>query len=147
MTTLYCYQPVVTTGPTGTVIRHTSDEDNQISRVAELDGYTYIAVPDGVALPEQPSEITVEEVTLDDALRESIKAASRPCQLIAQRMQEQIRARYSLDDELYLARIGIGSQRGTYTLSAEEDALLDDYQAYVEGVRDWGRAERAKLGL
>jgi len=125
-----------------------AEGESQATELCTLgDGYTYVALADGATLPAQPDAITVEPVTLDDALREQIKAASPQCKLIARRMQEQIRARYGLEDELYLTRIGVGQNRGSYTPTAEESALLDDYQAWVEGVRDWGRAERAKLGL
>lgn len=125
-----------------------ADGESQATELCTLDdGYTYVAVEDGAELPAQPAELTIEQVELTAALRETIKQNSPHTALIQQRMQQQIRARYSLDDELYLARIGVGQNRGTYTTTAEEDALLDDYQAYVEGVRDWGRGERAKLGL
>lgn len=45
------------------------------------------------------------------------------------------------------ARIGVGAATGMYTPSASELAEMTEFGAFVEGVRNWGRAERAKLGL
>lgn len=115
-----------------------------------IGGVTYCYLPDGAPLPaDQPAEIaaSIQAVTLTDALRESIKAASPHVRLIAARMQEKIRAAYPLEEELYLARIAVGALRGTYILQAGESERLGAYQALVESVREWGRAERAKLGL
>ena len=82
-----------------------------------------------------------------DALKEQIKAASRPCQLIAEAMQQRIRAVYSVEDEQYFARIGVGAALGVYIFQpGEQDALLA-FGAHVEGVRQWGRLEREKIGL
>jgi len=113
------------------------------------DGYTYVAVPAGVDLPEQPAEIaaSVETVTLTPELREAIKAASPHCKLISERMIERIRERYSVDDELFFARIMVGAGAGLYEMQAGEMAEVAAYKEHVEAVRDWGRAERAALGL
>ncbi len=111
------------------------------------DGYTYYAVPDGVTLPDQPDQISVQSVTLTAELREQIKGASSHCAFIAERMQQMIRARYSPDDEMYFARIGTGAALGVYQFEAGEEAAVLEYGAYVESVRQWGRAERALLGL
>ena len=80
-------------------------------------------------------------------LRAEIRAASPQCRLIDAQMIEQIRSMYTQDDEMYLARIGVGAALGTYTPSESELATLRDYQAWVEGVREWGRAQRAALGV
>lgn len=113
------------------------------------DGYTYISVPDGVTLPEQIPEIaaTLETVTLTDPLREAIKTASTHCQLIAERVIEQIRTKYTVDDELYIARIAVGALQGSYTLQPGEAELIATYQADIEASREWGRQQRAELGL
>lgn len=120
------------------------------TELATVEGITYVALPDGAALPaKQPQEIAanVAPVTLTDALRDAIKAASPHCALISARMQEQIRARYSLEDEQYFARIGVGVALGAYTFEPGEQAALLAFGAHVESVRAWGRAEKAKLGL
>lgn len=106
-----------------------------------------MSVPDGVVLPAQPTQITVVAIMLTDALREQIKAASPHSRLIGQRMIDTIRAAYSIDDEMYFARIGVGAANGLYVPAASEMEGLATFGAFVEGVREWGRSERAKLGL
>ena len=110
-----------------------------------LDGLTYISGPD--ELPAQPEQITVEPVELTAELRDQIKAASPHVQLIQQRMEERIRARFSAEHEIYLTRIGVGQALGSYQMSPGEVAELMEYQAFVEAARAWGREQRAGLGL
>jgi len=125
-----------------------SGESPSVTELAVLeDGYTYVAVPEGVTLPDQPSQITVEPVTMTPLLREQLKAASPHCQLITQRMQEQIRSNYSLEDEMYFARIGVGAVNGLYTPAPEEMQAMTVFGEFVESVRQWGRDQRALLGL
>lgn len=114
------------------------------------DGYTYVTVPEEVILPtEQSASVTetLETVALTDELRERIKAASPHCQLIAQRVLERIRERYSVDDELFFARITIGQQMALYDMPADELAEVAAFKDWVEQARAWGRAQRAALGL
>jgi hypothetical protein len=116
------------------------------------DGRTVVALFDGFTLPaEQPAEIAASiEVLpspLPDALRNQIKAASPHVKLIAQNMIDQIRASYSIDDEMYFARIGIGAANGMYAPSVDEMQELTVFGEFVEATRQWGRSERAKLGL
>ena len=117
--------------------------------LATVDGTTYVFLPDGAVLGEQPAEIldSLAEVTLDAATREAVKAASPHCRLINDRMQQRIRERYSLDDEMYFARIGVGKSTGLYVPSEAELAELAAFGQFVEGIRAWGREQRAALGL
>lgn len=69
------------------------------------------------------------------------------CKLISERMVQKIRAQYTVDDELYFARISLGALMGLYAPSAAEVAATQAFGVFVEGVRQWGRDERAKLGL
>jgi len=132
------------------------------TELCTLDGVTYVAAPDGVVLPEQPPEIAesvaavaltrelreqIQAIALTPELREQIKAASPHCRMIADQMQGQIRARYSAEDEMYFARIGAGAALGLYTFEPGEQEAIAAYGAHVEAVRQWGRAERAKLGV
>lgn len=135
-------------------LREPSDPLMDGPRCTELctldDGYTYVSVPDGVTLPEdQPASVaaSLEPVTLTDELREQIKAASPHTQLIAQRVIDKIRERYSVDDELYFARIMIGAQAGLYTLEPGELDEVTAFKTWVETARQWGRDQRAALGL
>ena len=68
-------------------------------------------------------------------------------QLIAQAMIEKIRASYTIDDEMFFARIGVGAATGMYQPTAQELQEMTVFGEFVEAVRQWGRAERAKLGL
>ena len=114
------------------------------------DGRTVVALFEGFTLPaDQHADIaaSIEPLDLTDTLREEIKAASPHVRLIAHRMQEQIRAMYSAEDEMYYARIGAGKALGMYEFEPGEAEALTVYGEHVEAVRQWGRAERAKLGL
>lgn len=144
---IHKYQRVVTPGPNGATLYFRNTETNDAIELAELDGWHYVFVPDGVTLPEQHADIQWQAVTLTDALKEQIKSASRPCQLIAEAMQQRIRAVYPVEDEAYFARIGVGVALGAYQFQpGEQDALLA-FGAFVESVRQWGRLEREKIGL
>jgi len=142
------YQKIITEYTTHKLNDPRDLQGNALStELCEIDGETYVSVQNGIALPPQPAEITVVPVVLTDALREQIKAASPHSRLIGQRMIDTIRAAYSIDDEMYFARIGVGAANGLYVPAASEMEELATFGAFVEGVRDWGRSERAKLGL
>jgi len=116
------------------------------------DGRTVVALFGTATLPaSQPAEIAasieVLPAVLPDLLREQIKAASPHVALINQRMIDQIRASYTQDDENYFSRIGVGAAMGMYTPTSDELQAMTVFGTFVEAVRQWGRGERAKLGL
>ncbi len=119
------------------------------AELGTIDGLTYVSVPDGVTLPEQLPQVaaTLQTVTLTPELRAQLKATSPHCALISERMVQKIRARYLIDDEMFFARIGVGAATGMYTPTPDELAEMQAFGEFVEAVRLWGRAERAKLGL
>ena len=121
--------------------------ENQCTELCTLEGVTYVSVPDSVTLPDQPAELTITEATITPELREQIKAASPHCALIAERMEARIRSKYSLSDEAYFARIGVGAALGVYQFEPGEQDEMLAFGAWVESARQWGRDERAKLGL
>lgn len=123
--------------------------DIYCAELGTIDGLTYVSVPDGVTLPEQPTQIaaSVQLATLTPELREQLKALSPHCALISERMVQKIRARYSIDDEMFFARIGVGAATGMHPPTPDELAEMQAFGVFVEGVRQWGRAERHKLGL
>lgn len=123
------------------------DSENQCTELCTLDGVTYVSVPDSVTLPDQPAELTITEATITPELRDAIKAESPHCRLITERMEMRISSKYSLSDEQYFARIGVGAALGAYTFAPGEQDELLAFGAYVEAARQWGRDERAKLGL
>lgn len=144
---IHKYQRVTTPGPDGTTLYFRNTETNEAIELAELNGWHYVFVPDGAAMPEQHADIGWQAVTLTDAEKEQIKAVSRPCQLIADEMQRRIRAAYSTEDEMYFARIGVGVALGAYAFQPGEQDELLAFSAHVEGVRQWGCLERGKIGL
>lgn len=114
------------------------------------DGTTYVCLPDGAVLPlEQPEEIaaSIQTVTLDAVTRAAIISASPHCKLIDERMREQIRGAYPLEDELKYARIGVGAAMGMYVPTSDEMQAMTVFGVHVEAVRQWGRDRRAEFGL
>lgn len=116
------------------------------------DGRTVVVLFDGATLPiDQPSAISASiellPSVLPDLLREQIKASSPHVALISERMIELIRASYSQDDENYFSRIGVGAAMGMYTPTTDEIQAMTVFGEFVESIRQWGRVERAKLGL
>lgn len=118
--------------------------------LATVDGITYVFLPDAIDLPaDQPAEIaaSIQRVELSATQREQIKAASPHCWLINQRVIETIRAHYSIDDEMYFARIGVGAATGLYVPSEAEMHEMTVFGEFVEAARQWGRDQRALIGL
>jgi len=92
MPVIYRYQPVITPGPDGTVIRHADTEAGEITPLCELDGWIYISVPDGVALPPQPDGITPEQVTVTRDLRDRLVRAAAPLKGTKQAARRRVAA-------------------------------------------------------
>ena len=150
MTSIYAYQKVFTPHSTIQMALPDNagmDDEYCCTELCTLDGVTYVAVPDALTLPDQPPELTVAPAVLTDELREQIKAASTHVQLIGQRMIDRIRATYTIDDEMYFARIGVGTSLGMYVPSPSEQVEMAAFGDFCEATRQWGRDERAKLGL
>lgn len=151
---MYAYRKVIDTVTTHTLRLPEATQGEQAGQeLATLaDGRTVVVLFDAFSLPgDQPSAIaaSIEALppVLSDLLREQIKAASPHVALISQRMIDQIRASYTQDDENYFSRIGVGAAMGMYTPSSDEIQAMTVFGEFVEAVRQWGRAERAKLGL
>jgi hypothetical protein len=150
MTTIYAYQKFSTPHTIIQMALPDSQGANDSLRCTELctlDGTTYVAVPEGLTLPTQPSEINPQPVVPGDDLVARIKAASPHVQLIYERTEALIRSKYSPSDEAKFARIGVGAALGVYAFGAGEPDELIAFGAFVEAARQWGRDERAKLGL
>lgn len=89
-----------------------------MTEIGVLDGYTYISVPDGLALPaDQPVEL-IEANYADD--------------LIDDQVVEKIREKYSVNDEIKMLRLAP---------SAETAA----WNEYVEECRAWGKAQKEMI--
>jgi hypothetical protein len=110
------------------------ETEDRITELCTINGVTYASIPDGIILPEQPEQITVEEVELTDELKAAIRLASPHVQLIDERVVMKIREKYSVNDEIKLIRLG-----------ASDDFTA--YNDYVETCRAWGAAAKARLGV
>lgn len=107
------------------------------TELCTIEAVTYVSVPDDAQLSDdQPPEIatTIETVVMTDELRALIKSQSTHVQLIDERVKAKISERYSITDELKEIR---NSSSATFSVYAD----------YVEECRQWGRDQKALLGL
>jgi hypothetical protein len=152
MTSLVAYRQVVDAVTTHSLRLPAANAGEQAAQELCMlpDGRTVVALFEGYTLPaNQPTAISdsIETLVLDGALKAQIKAASPIVKLISTQMLQKIRDAYSAEDEAYFARIGVGAALGAYTFGVGEQEELLAFGAFVEGVRQWGRDERTKLGL
>lgn len=108
------------------------EQGQRNQELCEIDGVTYHFVDGDLAA--QPDQITVEVANVTAELRDAICKNSRAVQMINEYVVSQIRARYSIDDEMKLLRT---------RSSAEWDA----YNDWVEACRADGKAKKQALGL
>jgi hypothetical protein len=101
--------------------------------LATVDGVTYVAVFDE-PLPEQPSEITVSQVTVTPSIKKLISENSPIIKLINQTVVDKISAKYSVNDEIKLLR-------------TQPSAEFTAYNEYVESCRADGAQQKSALGL
>jgi hypothetical protein len=138
MPKIYKYQKITDVYTTHTLIEpdYEMELNDRITELCNLAGEAYVSVPDGVTLPEQPEIIaqSLSEVVVTDDLKQQIKKASVHVQLINQRVRNKIAEKYLIEDEIKFMRLGLTDK-------------TSDYYQYVEKCRDWGKAEKAKLGL
>lgn len=145
MTSIVSYQKYIDSETTKTL-----NAPEGSTELCTLGRITYVAIPAGEVLSEdQPLQIadSIELVQMTNTLRDNIKAASPHCKLIAKRVEDRIRSRYSLEDELYFARISVGALTGQYTFEPGEAEAVAAFGEFVEECRQWGRDQRAALGL
>lgn len=116
-----------------------------VTELVTIDGITYLSIAGD--LPVYDARLIVAETVLTDELREQIKAVSTHVVLINERIKAKIGDKYDAETEMYYARIGIGALSGMYTMEPGESAAMSAYGEYVESVRQWGRDQRAELGL
>jgi hypothetical protein len=67
--------------------------------------------------------------------------------MISEQCITKIRERYSIDDEAYFSRISAGAALGVYTFQPGEREQLLSFGEFVETIRQWGREQRASIGL
>lgn len=116
------------------------------------DGRTVVVIFEGHELPDgqpKPIESSIERLPLPlpDELREAIREASPHVRLINRRVQDRIRARYSIEDEMKFSRLLHKAALGLQALTDADKAEVLSYDKHVEEARTWGKQERAKLGV
>ena len=145
---IYKYKPTtIGKHPNSSTLMMRNNDNNTMQEIAIVGDWRYVYAPDSTEIPEQWPEIQWQSVILTGQLKEEIKANSRPCYLISERMQAMIREKYTAEDEMYFARIGTGKALGVYEFQDGEEAALLQYGSFVESVRQWGREQRALIGL
>lgn len=149
---IYSYQKHITSGPNGTVISfkdiiNPETQETISKELGTINETSYVFVPDDIIPEDQPEEINLQPVDLIPDKREELKSSLRIFQIISDEQQRMIREKYTLDDEMYFARIGIGYSLGLYEFQPGEQAELEAFGLFVEYVREWGRQKRAELGL
>ena len=151
---MYAYRKVIDSVTTHTLRLPNAQQGEQAGQeLATLpDGRTVAVLFDDHTLPTDQPEAIAASIELlpnplPDLLREQIRAASPHVALIATRMIEHIRSNYTQDDENYFSRIGVGAAMGMYKPTPAEVHAMTVFGEHVESVRQWGRAERVKLGL
>ena len=103
------------------------------TELCTIDGVSYASVQDAHAVID-PHSIGFKIEVVDDELRELICTNSTHVQLIQQRVRDKIAELYSVHDEIKLIR----------TAPSRE---FDAYNEHAELCRQWGREQKAYLGL
>lgn len=116
-----------------------------VNELCTIDGITYISVASEP--PAYDDRLTVVETVLTTELMSLIKSSSPHVALINERIKSKIREKYDAEDEMYFARISIGVMMGAYTFQPGEQEAVLAYGAFIENIRQWGRSEKAALGL
>lgn len=107
------------------------------TELCTIDDVTYVSIPEGVAIDyDQPEEVlgTMEVVELDIEMHARVCTESTHVQLINQRVRDKIAELYPWHEEIKL----------TNEAPSPEHAM---YREHVEHCRQWGRDQKAALGL
>jgi hypothetical protein len=91
----------------------------------EIDGWMYFS-----GEFENPLNLEIEDIAVEEELREKLKEVSPHYQLINKRVVDKIRSKYSINDEFQALRTG--------------DEAFDEYVAECV---EWGKSEKAKIGF
>jgi hypothetical protein len=111
----------------------------------EIDGLTYISIPDSTIL-NPPEEITTlkdisklnatQKTEYDTVILKKLKKLSMHNQLINDRVVLKIEEKYSTNDQIKILR------------RKEKDlATFTEMDTYIEECRAWGDLEKAKMGF
>lgn len=123
------------------ITQHTTESLNCPEGSTELctiDGVTYVSLPDDyeINISAQPQCVrdSLQRVEITPELRLEICAHSTHVWLINERVREKIAQLYPLHEEVKLLRTAPSSE-------------FEAYNDYVEQCRQWGREQKAALGL
>ena len=141
------YQKITDEYTTHEVALQSVDGELQGVELCEIDGLTYVAVPEVSSLPAQPEKIAIADAVLTTELRAKIKAASPHCKLIKQRNLKAIESSYSLEDRLQIAAIAGGVSNSLVPPSAEYTEMMEQYRDHVLAANTASAKQYAALGL
>jgi len=135
MFSFYAYQKLTVKDKTLEFRFPVDDEGNFIGQeLATIDGVTYVSLPSDLDLPDQHDELSMYVVDMTDDLRKKICKASPYVRMVNEAVAAMIHDLYSIDDEIKLIR------------TAPSDDF-DEYNAFAENCRQWGRDKKAEVGL
>ena len=91
---------------------------DRVQVIGELDGFTYVEVPDSITLPKEQPVLLIE--------------ANLEADKINAQVVEKIRQKYSINDEIKLLRLGETPEKATWS-------------KYVDDCRAWGTAAKEAI--
>lgn len=100
-----------------------------------VEEYLYFYTPEPVT-DERIETIDATDFMYAVVIEPALKEISPHYELVNKRVQEQIRSLYTIEDELKIHR-----------LKHVEIDEFNDYNAWCEECRNWGRTEKAKMGF
>jgi hypothetical protein len=104
------YKKITDKYTTHAIRLHDIDGQQQGMELCEIDGYTYVSVPDG-DLPKQSDKIKIEEVNLTDESSKQIYLKSPHAQLLDDRIIEW------MEQEAYMKGYGKQKNDGSWLLN------------------------------
>jgi hypothetical protein len=122
----YKYKKIVTDITTYTLVEPDYELlklKERVQVIGELDGFTYIEVPDSVTLPKEQPILLIEA---------NLEADKIDFQTV-----QKIRAQYSINDELKALRTAVGGNTTEFTT----------YNAYVEKCKAAGTVLKQAVGV
>jgi hypothetical protein len=122
----YKYKKIITDITTYTLVEPDYELlklKERVQVIGELDGFTYISVPDSVTLPKEQPILLIEA---------NLEADKIDFQTV-----QKIRAQYSINDELKALRTAVGGNTTEFTA----------YNAYVEKCKAAGTVLKQAVGV
>lgn len=152
MSSILSYQKFIDSQVTRELRLPVDADGNSVgTELATIGALTYVSLPDGYSLPGgQPAEIaaSIQSVTLDDAVRGAIKAASTHCELVKMRRKQRILDHgYTPEDQLAFLHMASGAAAGLVVLTAGQTTALVTYAGACKAADAWAASQYEALGL